>query len=90
MEVPMEVPMEKKTCQFKRDVLWKPLFRLFRRFLKKQALTSADYKSIQKHPILSQGKLLAEAMGVPAETAKVKRNQLALLLMVNSHKITLK
>ena len=37
--------------QFKKDVLWKPLIRLFRRFLKKDALLKTEYRMIREKPI---------------------------------------
>ena len=41
--------------QFKRDVLWKPLLRLFRRYLKRGALPSQQYARIREKPIRLQG-----------------------------------
>ena len=37
--------------QLKKDAAWKPLIRLFRRYLKKEALTKATYLSILSMPL---------------------------------------
>ena len=44
-------------AQFKRDVLWKPLLRLFRRYLKKDALPKTRYTEIRQAPVKLQGTL---------------------------------
>lgn len=43
------------SLKFKKDALWKPLIRLFRRFLKKDAITKETHLSILKQPIETQG-----------------------------------
>ena len=59
--------------QFKRDVLWKPLLRLFRRYLKRGALPSQQYARIREKPIRMQGQLFAEALGMSKDLASSKR-----------------
>ena len=76
--------------QFKKDVLWKPLLRLFRRYLKKNALSKEKYQTIRDKPIYNQGKLFAQALDIPSELAESERTHMAVLLMINSHKVVLK
>ena len=55
--------------QLKKDAAWKPLIRLFRRFLKKEALDKATYSRIHLAPLAIRGKLFCEALGVPEQLA---------------------
>lgn len=80
--------MMQLTNNHRRDLIQRPLLRMFRRFLKKEALSISSYEFIRGEPLRNQGKLLCEALGVPWELAASKRNQCALLLMVSSHRIT--
>ena len=73
---------------FKKDAAWKPLIRCFRRFLKKVALPRETYLMIRTKPLPEQGPLLCKALGVPAELMREPKTAFALLLMVNSHRIT--
>ena len=73
--------------QFKRDVLWKPLLRIFRRYLKRDALEKHQYQQIREQPIRAQGKLLSEALKLPENAVGKVRNRLAVLLLVNSHRV---
>ena len=40
---------------YKKDVLWKSLLRLFRRFLKKEALSKQSFQLIEEKSLASQG-----------------------------------
>jgi len=42
---------------FKKDTIWKPLIRLFRRYLKKNALSMIEYEQIHDRPLHEQGML---------------------------------
>ena len=42
---------------FKKDTIWKPLIRLFRRYLKKHALSMIEYERIHDRPLQEQGQL---------------------------------
>ena len=75
---------------FKKDAVWKPLLRQFRRYLKKEALSPGVYAVIRLRSLSSQGYLLAEALGLPEKMAIQPKTQHALLMMVNSHRITCK
>ena len=79
-----------KCTQLKKDAAWKPLIRLFRRYLKNDALSKATCDRIQDAPIGKQGQLLCEALEVPRELARKPRTQLAVLMMVKSHRIICK
>lgn len=63
------------------------MLRLFRRYLKKDALPKERYKEIRECPIKMQGQLFAEAMGLPEELAANRKSQHAVLLLVNSHRV---
>ena len=76
--------------QLKKDAVWKPLIRLFRRYLKKNALSHSTYTSIHSRPLSEQGALFAQALGVPSELATKPKTPLVLLMIINSHRITRK
>ena len=46
---------QQPNIQIKKDAMWKPLLRMFRRYLKKDALPPATYATIQLRPLTSQG-----------------------------------
>lgn len=71
----------------RKDLLWKPLIRMFRRFLKKDALTLDTYEGIRAECLTKQGLLFCRALGIPDELGMEPRNQMAVLLMVSSHRI---
>ena len=75
---------------FKKDVLWKPLLRLFRRYLKNEALSSQTYKEIKAKPIVQQGELLTHALEVPEGLAEQTRTHLVILLLIYSHRVMVK
>lgn len=52
--------------QVKKDALWKLLIRMFRRYLKKEALSPSALKQIHMQPLGMQGHRLAIALGVPS------------------------
>ena len=60
---------------------------MFRRYLKKDALTLDVYESIRAECLTKQGLLFCRALGIPEELSSNKRNQMAILLMVSSHRI---
>jgi hypothetical protein len=60
---------------------------MFRRFLKKNALKLNDYNRIRHKPLDRQGLAFARALKLPNSIALSVRNQLALLIMINSHRI---
>jgi hypothetical protein len=71
----------------KKDAAWKPLIRLFRRFLKKNALPKEIYDQVQKVPLAEQGALYSKALYLPEELAKQPKMQLAMLMLMKSHQI---
>lgn len=72
------------------DLLWKPLIRMFRRYLKKDALPLDSYESIREESYTRQGYLFCRAFGLPDALCKRKQTQMAVLLMVSSHRIVWK
>ena len=53
------------TTYFKKDLLWKPLVRRFRRYLKKEALPSETYQRIFSKPVIKWGSHFCKAFDVP-------------------------
>ena len=74
----------------RKDLLWKPLMRNFRRFLKKDALTAEQYTEIRRRPYNEQGQLFCRALGVPEEVSADRRCQMAMLIIISSHRIVWK
>mmetsp|Transcript_9417 Transcript_9417/g.11534 ORF Transcript_9417/g.11534 Transcript_9417/m.11534 type:complete len:116 (-) Transcript_9417:137-484(-) len=60
---------------------------MFRRYLKKSALTGELYRGIHSKPYCDQGLLFAEALNIPSGVAASTRNQSALLVLISSHRI---
>mmetsp|Transcript_38270 Transcript_38270/g.50192 ORF Transcript_38270/g.50192 Transcript_38270/m.50192 type:complete len:92 (-) Transcript_38270:402-677(-) len=75
---------------FKKDAVWKPLIRHFRRFLKKDALPPETYQKVHLQKLKQQGKLLCDALEIPIELQSDVKTPLAILMMVSSHRITRK
>ena len=71
----------------KKDTLYRPLMRLFRRYFRKDALSQREYDSIHEQPIQEQGLLFANALKVPHDLWCQPRTQYAILLLVDSHRI---
>ena len=72
---------------FRKDLLWKPLIRRFRRYLKKEALSMDAYMRIFSKPMATWGKLLCEALVVPDNLADEPKIQATILLLMASHRI---
>ena len=88
MNGPMQRPAgEHMSSSHRRDLVWRRLLRMFRQFLKKDALTMEAYATIRKEPITQQGLLFCQALEVPESISQFQRNQCAMLLMVSSHRI---
>ena len=47
--------LSRTSSYFKKDLLWKPLVRRFRRYLKKEALPADSYTQIFSKPIAQWG-----------------------------------
>ena len=92
MEEDKEMPQSGMghASQFKRDAVWKPVIRLFRRYLKKDAMPKAMYKRIHAQAICEQGALFCEALGMPRDLAEKPKSARAVLMMISSHRITRK
>ena len=75
-------------CRIKRDAAWKPLIRNFRRYLKKDALDEDQAKKVYNAPLEQQGKLFCQAMGLPEHLTDQPWTQMAVFMMINSHRIT--
>lgn len=84
----MMAGMRVRDRQLKKDAMWKPLIRLFRRFLKKDVLSKATYEMIHSQPIVVQGKLFASALGVPPELQALPKTYHIILMIISSHRIT--
>ena len=80
-------PTTNANFNHRKDLLWKPLLRMFRRFLKKDALSLDSYQTIRDESFTRQGYLFCKALGVSDLLAGQVRNQCAVLLMISSHRI---
>lgn len=69
------------------DLIWRSLVRLFRRWLKKEALSFEQYDALREKDFMFQGKLFCEAIGLTDEIANTMRNQMAVLFLISSHRI---
>ena len=78
-------PLAKK---FKKESFWKPLVRLFRRYMKKGALEKSTLLKIRRRPLHEQGKLLVKKLKLPKELVEEKSTEMAVLLLVNSLMLT--
>ena len=79
------VPREKK---FKKDSYWKPLLRLFRRYMKKGALYKGAYRKIRSRPVEEHSRLFMIALELPKSIKRTKEIEFAVLLLINSHSLT--
>ena len=75
------------TTYFKKDLLWKPLVRRFRRYLKKEALPWETYQRIFSKPVIKWGPHFCKAFDVPEPLRSDPRTQNAILMLVASHRI---
>jgi hypothetical protein len=61
---------EQKLCaNYRCDLIWRRMVRMFRRFMKKTALSPEQYKGIHSEPFSEQGLLFARALDVAPELA---------------------
>ena len=76
------------STNFRCDLIWRALIRMFRRWIKLESIgddrkrlliQTADYKH--------QGQLFCEALGLSESISKSERNQFAMLILSNSHRI---
>ena len=76
------------STNFRCDLIWRALIRMFRRWIKLESIgddrkrlliQTADYKH--------QGQLFCEALGLCESISKSERNQFAMLILSNSHRI---
>ena len=79
------MPREKK---FKKDSYWKPLLRLFRRYMKKGALYKGAYRKIRSRPVEEHSRLFMIALELPKSIKRTKETEFAVLLLINSHSLT--
>ena len=56
------------------NILWKPLLRQFRRYLKRDALSPEIYLQIRERELRQQGLLFCEALGMPQQLSLNLRN----------------
>ena len=86
---------EKKTGrlprgQFKRFAFWQSFLRLFRRFLKKDAISLDALIVIRTKPIEQRANFYTQFLRVPAELANNERTPRILIILIESHKIVIK
>ena len=74
--------------QIKKDALWKPLLRQFRRFVKLTVQASTRYTLNENESIVVRSRDFAKQLNLPEELLEDQRNHFAIFLMVESAKIT--
>ena len=87
MQTELKYPFSYRSTNYRRDLVWRPLIRLFRRWLKKDALSIETYEGIREESITRQGYLFCKALGLSEEISSQRRSQMAMLLMISSHRI---
>ena len=73
--------------KFKKDAMWKPLIRMFRRFLKKRALPKAVLKVVKETKLVDRATVISQALDLPEELLGQSHTKLACLIMLNSHRL---
>ena len=58
--------------------------------MKKDALSKDTYRQIREAPVSQQGRLFSEALELPENLMAQERNHMAVLLMINSHRVVFK
>ena len=87
VQTDLKYPFSYRSTNYRRDLVWRPLIRLFRRWLKKDALSIETYEGIREECITRQGYMFCKALGLSEEISTQPRCQMAILLMVSSHRI---
>ena len=77
-----------KAKNVKKDALWKPLFRKFRRFVQDTVYKQVHSHEIDNYPMEFRQKLYTRLLDVPQELGSQTRNQFALVLLIETKKIT--
>ena len=72
----------------KKDAFWKTVLRLFRRYLKSEANQQLATSKSVNIPVRDQSAALCDLFEIPATLRADPRTSMALLVMVNSHRIT--
>ena len=75
------------SLKFKKDAMWKPLIRMFRRFLKKRAIPKATLKRVKETKLSERATIIEQALGLPEELVGQRYTKLACLIMINSHRL---
>ena len=63
----VSISSPQNTVNFKKDAVWKPLLRQFRRYLKKEAISAEHFLKIRSASLKQQGELICEALDLPEE-----------------------
>jgi len=66
---------------------WKPLLRMFRRFLKKDALPQSVYSELRKIEMVSVEAFILTKLKLPDEIMALEDTGPACLIMLNSHNL---
>ena len=76
------------TNHVKKDAIWKPLFRKFRRFIKDYISSQVILRDIEELPFEQRGKIYAELLNLNHDLKKHQRNLNALILIIESQRVT--
>jgi hypothetical protein len=72
------------TKHVKKDALWKPLFRKFRRFLKDYVSTKVNLQDMEELPYEERGNIYCRILQLPQELCQQSRSIHALILIIES------
>ena len=89
MEEMMPSLKKRESSQYKCNLVWRPLIRMFRRYLKNGILPTKSYQLIRAKPLQAQGNLFLEALGLDkSQLPDLKLAESILVLIINSHRVT--
>ena len=74
----------------KKDSIWKPLFRRFRKFIKEIVNRNIDTISIEDKSVPERGQIYSEILNIPSELVAHEKNLYSLVLIIESRRMTQK
>lgn len=72
---------------FKLDMGWKPLMRMFRRFLKSHALPQSVYSELRKVEMEKREEMILDKLNLPGEIMALEDTGPACFIMLSSHNL---
>lgn len=72
----------------KKDALWKPLFRKFRRFIKEYISQQVNLLDMEELSYEERAKVYCHILKVPSSLKSIPKTKHALVLIIESHRVT--